>query len=271
MEELENNTIFASTLFLPNSYETLWSSNAMINPAITGLFNGGVLRAMWDSGIRYAVGDNSIPSESPAFIYHGWYSSSEVNGFDGIFFIPRCPTDIYYYCNTVANEIQMFNAMYNRTWGIEMILQLEGNVTVGNLLTFRHDPYMFHQNNIKSFVYESKNTSLLELWLQTVSAQLVQFTNLPIVSKRVGDLGLLYQQRMQRDACGLTGSLTFSNGKISALTVEGTTNCTAVITGLPAASCISPQCTYETYGPDITAYVPLHPNTPISFSIASKK
>jgi len=271
--ELANNTAFAETLFLPNSWQTLWSSTAMVNPSISGLFNGQVLQAMWNSGIRYAVGDNSIADESPVFPYWGWYTTTAVDGFAGMFILPRAPTDIFYYSVDDTTEAGFFNAYYPQLggqWTLAEIMSLEANVTVGNLLTFRHDPYMFHQNNIKTFTYNGQSTSLLQIWLTTVSSLLLQYTNLPIITYREQDLGALYQQRMQRDSCNLTATVAISNSQITNISLKGVASCTAAVTGLPLGTCSSPTCTTEEYGPDTTTYIPLTANTAVSFALSTK-
>ncbi len=41
------------------------------NVITIGLFNGNVLKAMADNGIKYAVGDNTVTNLVPANKYHG--------------------------------------------------------------------------------------------------------------------------------------------------------------------------------------------------------
>lgn len=70
-DELHNNAIFTPSFLVGGLDSPVFTKNAMVNPCITGLFNGEALRAMADSGIQYVVGDNSVESLVPDNLYHG--------------------------------------------------------------------------------------------------------------------------------------------------------------------------------------------------------
>lgn len=56
---------------------------------ITGLFNPNALSAIKDFGITYVVGDSSRPELQPDNPYHGLWTTTEKNGYPGIFIVPR--------------------------------------------------------------------------------------------------------------------------------------------------------------------------------------
>jgi hypothetical protein len=63
----------------------LWSNFSMITPCVTGLYNGGALRAMDELGITACVSDESVDSGDvdfePITPYHGVYTKSVPNGY----------------------------------------------------------------------------------------------------------------------------------------------------------------------------------------------
>ncbi len=109
--ELQENIRFSNEIFFPlvGSYSSNYSPRSMVTPSISGLFSVDALqfvlykiarsitilfRALYDSGIRNVVGDNSVKALVPDFPYHGITTTKEVNGLDGIFIIPRQATSI---------------------------------------------------------------------------------------------------------------------------------------------------------------------------------
>jgi hypothetical protein len=69
--ELSNNIIFTPTFLAQGLTDPVFTKEALVNPCITGLFNGQCLQAMADNGIKYAVGDNSVDALVPDNKYHG--------------------------------------------------------------------------------------------------------------------------------------------------------------------------------------------------------
>jgi len=101
-----------------------------------------------------------MPKDTP---YHGWYTTEAVNGFDGMFVLPRycyymhtyiidmisMATNIYYDVSLPDEEESEYNHIYNDFWGmdvdLEFIYDQERIRVLPYLLQYRHDPYMFHQ------------------------------------------------------------------------------------------------------------------------------
>jgi len=61
----------------------------MVTPAISGLFNGEALKALWDVGIRYVDGDNTVDALIPPNLWYGIITTQDVHGFPGMFITPR--------------------------------------------------------------------------------------------------------------------------------------------------------------------------------------
>lgn len=83
MSELGQNIAFMPTFF--GDKQHLWSNLSMITPCVTGLYNGGFLKSMNDSGLHACVSDESVASTDidyePLVPYHGQYSTKARNGF----------------------------------------------------------------------------------------------------------------------------------------------------------------------------------------------
>lgn len=67
----------------------LWSNFSMITPCVTGLYNGGALRAMDENGVTACVSDESVASKEvdyePITPYHGVLSTQAKNGHVSLF------------------------------------------------------------------------------------------------------------------------------------------------------------------------------------------
>lgn len=111
-EELDKNTEGAKELFDNDLNNPMYCRKSIVTPSISGMYNGEALRAMWDVGLRYVVGDNSRPDLVPTNLYHGLYTNESYNGFDGIYIIPRHATNIYYFASTTQEIEDQFNIRY---------------------------------------------------------------------------------------------------------------------------------------------------------------
>ena len=74
---------------IPNYY-----GQATITPSITGLFNPGALRAMFEHGFKFVIGDNSRAELLPSNMYHSLHTSVKTNGIDGMYIVPRHATNL---------------------------------------------------------------------------------------------------------------------------------------------------------------------------------
>ncbi|EHK96873.1 hypothetical protein M7I_7417 [Glarea lozoyensis 74030] len=203
----QNNATYADAL-REITWNTAWLKSAglskakkytvdgIIPPAITGLHNGDALRAWADAGIKHVVGDNT--------------RSILLNQCD----LPAC---------TVA-EWQKFSSGKG---DFKDLLVLEKNTNVRHLLSLRHDPFMFHQANMR--VDDVADTtvngvkgqySLLMAWVDTVVTEFVRLVKWPVVSQKQDELAASFMSRMNRDACKPALSWTIDT---TAKTITGVT------------------------------------------------
>jgi len=69
--------------------------------------------------------------------------------------ICRFATNVYYDVSLPEESVSEYNHIYQSYWGfaadLDFIMADEENRVCGNLLRYRHDPYMFHQVYIPSY------------------------------------------------------------------------------------------------------------------------
>lgn len=208
-----------------------FSPAGLIPPAITGMHNGDVIKAWLDNGITNVVGDNSRPVLlNPDNVHHILHSTVAANGYAGLNIIPRWPTAIYFDCDTQACTTQEWTDTSAGTGKFADLLAFEKDTTSRYLFGLRHDPYMFHQANMRatgvsSYKVGSQSVnSLLQIWVETVIQELVRLTNWPVTTLKHDDIAKTFLDREARDSC--SPSLVYSyaaDGK----TISGATLSTA--------------------------------------------
>lgn len=208
-----------------------FSPAGLIPPAITGMHNGDVIKAWLDNGITNVVGDNSRPVLlNPDNVHHLLHSTVAANGYAGLNIIPRWPTAIYFDCDTQACTTQEWTDTSAGTGKFADLLAFEKDTTSRYLFGLRHDPYMFHQANMRatgvsSYKVGSQSVnSLLQIWVETVIQELVRLTNWPVTTLKHDDIAKTFLDREARDSC--SPSLVYSyaaDGK----TISGATLSTA--------------------------------------------
>ncbi|KAJ3334466.1 hypothetical protein HDU93_007882, partial [Gonapodya sp. JEL0774] len=199
--EIEMNVKMATVLSLDG--KSYWSPNSMVTPQISGVFNGDVYTQLTQHGIVTIVGDNSRASLVPTDLYGLWRSTAASSNYVGYAVIPRQPTEVYYDCSLVEENVGVYNGMYlaklgsNSTW--PQILQREQDRLTTMLLNLRHDPHMFHQANLRNHdlpkVTINRITGpwgLYEQWFENVFARYNQLVTWPVVTLKMDDLAQFY-------------------------------------------------------------------------------
>jgi len=268
-EEYHHNIETSDLLFNNQSASAPnYCKNSVITPSITGLFNGDALQAMWDLGIRNLCGDNSHPEQLPAFDYHGWYTNETYNGFDGMYIVPRVDTNIYYDASQTINIVQQYNHNHNATWTFDQIIAYEADYNSRLLLQYRHDPYMFHQANMRTITNDGQTTSLLASWVDAVVDEVLKYSTLPLTSHTHDDLAVMLQAREARDACGFTARLRIDQtGHITGFGAKSTGTCEFAVSGAQTAP--STGVTFETVGEEKTIWIEMEPNTPVEIAFST--
>lgn len=228
-----------------------FSAAGLIPPAITGLHNGDVIKAWLDNGITHVVGDNSRPVlMNQDNVHHLLHSTVAANGYAGLNIMPRWPTTIYYDCDTQACTTQEWTDTQQGTGKFADLLAFEKDTTSRYLFGLRHDPYMFHQANMRATgvtaykVGSQSVNSLLQIWVETVIQELVRLTNWPVTTLKHDDLAQSFLDREARDACSpnLVYSYSADGKTISGATVytsNGNTCSVSVPVTFPGTATVS--------------------------------
>lgn len=168
-----------------------FTDNGIIPPAITGLHNGDALRAWWENGITNCVGDNTRPVLlNPQNDMWPYFTNVASDGFDGMQVNPRWATRIYYNCDTPDCTVQEWIDTSTATSGtFQTLLDTEKAETMRHLFGLHHDPYMFHQANLRNsdiepitFNGETKKTSIFQAWVETQVEEFVRLVDWPLVT-----------------------------------------------------------------------------------------
>jgi len=255
LAEISQNVQVAQSLGLPND------PVSMVTPGISGLTNPNFLSAAASQGIQYLVSDLSRPEGLPASPNTGIWNQYQRS----IFEIPRRPTNIFYNTATtvaqgVGSEPEEYNYFYgpngisriggpggppffttNQTW--DQIRDRESDAMLLYLLRGEQYPLMFHQTNL--FAYDGVNSLLSDVVGSTLS-KFAALSQLPVISKKESDLGVLLQNRMAYNASQVHATLT--PGVLIKIDTVGQAN--IPVTGLCADGC-------ETYGPDKQSLIPM--------------
>ncbi|KAK6501422.1 hypothetical protein TWF481_009261 [Arthrobotrys musiformis] len=210
------------------------SLGGIIPPAITGMHNGDALQAMKDNGVWNAVGDNTRPPlRNQNSVYWPLYTTVANNGYDGFQITPRFATRIYFNCDTSDCTVAEWVGTSTAKGDINDLLAIEKETTINSLLNLMHDPYMFHQANMRTNITNSvtipgtsntKKFSLLQMWTETQIAEFQRLVTWPILTYKHDDIATAFKNRYQRDLCYAQVSQGISQGKVVSVTVSTPNN-----------------------------------------------
>jgi hypothetical protein len=182
-------------------------STGLIPPAITGLHNGDVIKAWMANGIKYVVGDNTrVPLVNPQNQHWPLITNVANNGYAGLVVIPRYATHIYYNCDTPECDVQEWIDTSAGAGNFTNLLDTVRDMNTRYLFGLRHDPYMFHQANLR---FNDMNTTtigtrtakhgILMAWVETVMQEYTRLVSWPVITLKHDDLGKVYVDRMTRE------------------------------------------------------------------------
>ncbi|KAF4633936.1 hypothetical protein G7Y89_g4169 [Cudoniella acicularis] len=215
-------------MFLFSSYYSK-IDKGLIPPAITGLHNADALRAWVDAGIVMVVGDNTRPIlMNPINEMWPAMTNLAINGYEGIQINPRWATNIYYNCPLPdCTVLEWINTSAGKG-DFQDLLLIEKATNTRHLLGLHHDAFMFHQANLNYATANetvingvSKKLSLFQVWVETVTQEMVRLMDWPIISLKHDDFGASFAARMARDACvpGLTYTTNPTAKTLTAITL----------------------------------------------------
>lgn len=238
--------------------------DSMVTPDISGLENTQCLRGLFDQGVRYVVGNTSIPWMTPAGQNVGMYAPA----FPSMTIVPRHPTNLFYNVTSPEEWVAEYNELYQSWFGREMsyeeILGVESDIALLYMLSYDIAPLMFHQANLA--VYRSPTYGigiLLADWTEALLEKYEEIYTLPVRCLSLHQIALKAQERMAYEACGVTASIQHVPGSPRRLVLRSTGTCTVPVTGIakPLSGLV------EYYAGQPTTYVQLRPNVPVVVSL----
>lgn len=252
--ELKANILIANDMFPTAEEQQYFSPDSMVTPRISGFFNPGALKALYDNKIIYTVGDNTRAEILPPFQQVGLWTTEAFNGFSGIFIVPRYATEIYYNVSLPRELEAEYNFVYRKYFGrdlkVDEIFEREGTRVSRQLLNYQPSPYMFHQSNLRSFPWKNgERMSLVSIWMDKVASEVRKYSTLPILSEKMSVLAPIYLERMAFESCGYKARLKVERGHIVGLTSTSTQNCPVYISG---GTFKQTPVQVENYGPEHT-------------------
>ena len=162
------------------------------------------MRAAFDAGIRFVVGDTSVSGYDNPSPNAGLYNPLQPQ----ILMIPRRPNNLFYNVSTPDQWMAEYNDLYRSFWGRDLsyneILDKESDVLLEYLLKGENDPWMFHQPDLR--VYGSGRSLLGDL-LDQVFAKYGSRVTTPLISPAMEDLGRRVADRMRYNASGVSGTV----------------------------------------------------------------
>lgn len=194
-----------------------FSPKGLIPPAITGVKNGDAVKAWADSGITFIVGDNTRPTlRNQKSKYWPLATTVEMNGYDGVWIIPRYTTTIYFNCDKPECILKEWQVIAGRTGTFDDLLTDARLVNTHYIMSLSADPFMFHQANMRQVDMpevtvgsQTGKMSLLMSWMETITQELTRLTNWPITSLKHDDLGQYFLDRMALDGCQPTSKYVY--------------------------------------------------------------
>ncbi|OUM59544.1 hypothetical protein PIROE2DRAFT_14877 [Piromyces sp. E2] len=251
-QEIKVNIKMSDEPYLGMYNRPCFSKHSIVTPEISGLHNGDNLKAFTENQVYYAVGDTSRVDLSPANFYFPYITNMTQSNFDGFVVFPRQPPQIYWFCSTIEENMSFYYERYpqltNVNW--EMHLDNEAVLHVKNFLKLRHDPYMFHEGNLRNEDFPETvvggkvkgKFGMMQQWVERMVIELNKYFDLPVLSVKMDDLAATYIDRISRDSCKpyYTMVIDKETNIIKEVKVESTNELELSIVGDYPAKCRAP-------------------------------
>jgi hypothetical protein len=248
---------FSQDISYANGKFTNFSKQNLVTPDVSGLYNAQAMRAAYDQGIRFVVGDTSKSDQANPSPNAGIYNALV----PGILEIPRRPVNLYFNATTPQEWLAEDNCLYGPNGkfgtygGVTTYAQLLDRVSgdlLPNMLRGDMDPWMFHVANLRA--YDKTHSLLGDLVDRLFSRYQAVFT-LPVISTTQDDLGARFAARMAYNSAGVTASRTGNT-----LTITAKRAATVPVTGLRISGS-------ELYGGQYIAHVKLLAGQTLSYTV----
>lgn len=193
---------------------------------------------------------------------------------DGFFIIPREVYDLDYDQTLPAETVDSYNTRETGTAKtFEEIMEMNTRQAIFDLVSYRQDPHMFHQANMRTFTYPdpvkgNMPISITTLWMDRVIDSVMTYYDLPIVSPKYSALADIWVNRLAMDNCGFTAQLQLdAANKIVGFVATSTNSCVAQITGVVLQE--SSTVRMEHYGVESTAIVTMTAGVPQTLTLTT--
>ncbi|ORX77348.1 hypothetical protein BCR32DRAFT_328962 [Anaeromyces robustus] len=207
--EIGLNIKLADEPYLGMYNRPCFSQNSIVCPEISGMHNGHTLEAFKKNRIYYGVGDNSRPDVSPDNYYFPLITNQTTSNFDGFYIIPRQPTEMYWDCSLPDQILTLYKERggdQDIDWTNFVRRDIENSVK--NFLKLRHDPYMFHEGNLRNEDVPEIDINgvrgkfgLMQEWVEKMVAEIKKYLDWPLITKKMDDLAQTYILRVQQREC----------------------------------------------------------------------
>jgi len=207
--EIALNVQMAGDKYLGMYNRPCFSQHSIICPEISGLHNGHTLQGFEKNGVTYAVGDTSRPDLEGPNPYYPLVTNQTFANHDGFFIIPRQPTCMYWDCSTEQQNLDLYKERSGdneMTWDKFVAKDIDSQVI--NFFKMRHDPYMFHEGNLRNEDMKEQTIGdvtgkfgLLQQWVERMTLEIKKYFNWPLVTLKMDDLVQTYLARLEKQQC----------------------------------------------------------------------
>ncbi|ORX80162.1 hypothetical protein BCR32DRAFT_327791 [Anaeromyces robustus] len=229
--EISYNVKMADDPYLGMYKRPCFSQHSIVCPEISGMHNGHTLEAFKKNTVYYGVGDNSRPDLNPDNFYFPLVTNKTTSNFDGFYVIPRQPTEMYWDCSLPEQILQLYKERSGKeeTWDEHVRKDIENSVK--NFVKLRHDPYMFHEGNLRNEDLPEIEINgvkgkfgLMQQWVENMVVEIRKYLEWPLITKKMDDLAQTYILRINQTECipKYTMNIDDETLKISEIKVSST-------------------------------------------------
>ncbi|OUM57546.1 hypothetical protein PIROE2DRAFT_17441 [Piromyces sp. E2] len=234
--EIALNVKMADEPYLGMYKRECYSPQSIVCPEISGLHNGHTLQAFEKNHVHFAVGDTSRPDLASGNPYLPVITNQTFANFDGFVIIPRQPTGMFWDCSTAEQILTLNEERTGKVidWDTHVRRDIETNVV--NFVKMRHDPYMFHEGNLRNEDFEESEINgvkgkfgLVQQWVEHMVVEIRKYMEWPLITKKMDDLGQSFVTRLGKNQCKPVYTMTIEDDSLilKEITVSATTgSCT---------------------------------------------
>jgi len=208
--EMKANIKMSKEPYLGMYERECYSKHSIVTPEISGLHNSDNLKALAENEVYYAVGDTSRVDLNPGNFYFPFISNQTTSNFDGFVVFPRQPPQVYWDCSTIEENMQEYYQRYpdrtSVTW--PQHLDEEADLHIRNFLKLRHDPYMFHEGNLRNEDFQpvtigtaTGKFGMMQQWVERMAVEINRYLDWPVKSIKMDKLAAVYIDRISRSKC----------------------------------------------------------------------